>query len=381
MLKNFFIFLFLVSGLLTAPLANATSKDQVTEAQVKALKRSIGELAKTLGEVKGERKSVQNELRSTDKKIGVLAKEILLLDGQLKGAEVKLKKFEAQRKPLLHSLRSRAGELELQLQQQYKQGRQPRLQLLLNQRDPEQVSRMLRYYDQINKTFSRKLQLFRDDLQRLDQAEQDIRSAQIDIFDHRDQLKLHAASLEQTRKERKQVLAKLEQEFKAGSQQLKSMQANQARLEKVLNEIRVSVDKIALGGDDRAFKDLKGRLSWPNSGVLSRRFGNVRAGVKFDGILLSDRSGRSVKAVHHGRVVFSDWLRGYGLLLIIDHGGGYMSLYGQNETLLKDVGEWVSAKDAVATVGNSGGNNKPGLYFAVRYKGKPSNPLKWLARR
>lgn len=381
MLNSFLISVLLVLSLLNTSSVLAAAKEQATEAQIHALKKSIKQLSETLGEVKDEKASVQQELRRTDKKIGALAKDILVLDRQLKGAEAKLKKLEARRKPLLISLRSRAKELEAQLRQQYKTGNQPRLQLLLNQRDPEQLSRMLSYYDRINETLSLKLQLFRDDLAALDKAEQGIRSAQQDIFDRRDALKQRAISLEQVRKERRQVLAKLEQQLKAGSQQLKTMQGNQSRLERVLSEIRVSINKIALGGDARAFKELKGRLPWPNSGVLTRRFGQRSGGVTFDGILLADRSGRDVKAVHHGRVVFSDWLRGYGLLLIVDHGGGYMSLYGHNETLLRDVGEWVSAKDVVATIGNSGGHTKPGLYFAVRYKGQPSNPLKWLARR
>ncbi|MEH6577458.1 MAG: peptidoglycan DD-metalloendopeptidase family protein [Amphritea sp.] len=381
MLKQILIATTLTLTLLATQTVSAKTGGDATATQINALKKSIRELARTLGEVKGERKSVQAALRRTDKKIGDLSRDVLTLDKQLKGAEKKLAGLEARRKPLLASLKSRAKDLEQQLQQQYKLGQQPRLQLLLTQRDPEQVSRMLNYYDRVNETLTSKLQIFSEDLLALDQSEKDIRAAQQDIFDHRDQLKLRAISLKNVRKERRQVLANLEKELKAGSQKMKTLQANQARLEKVLAQIQRSIDKVSLGGNDRAFTELKGRLPWPNKGVLTRRFGATQGGGRFDGILIADRAGRPVKAVHHGRVVFSDWLRGYGLLTIIDHGGGYMSLYGHNESLLKDVGEWVSAQETVATVGKSGGSIKPGLYFAVRYKGKPSNPAKWLARR
>lgn len=367
--------------LLVSALPVRAAQEQATEKQISTLKKDIAELARTLGQIKGERKGIQQELRRTDRSIGELAKEILRLDKLLKGSEARLAELERQRKPLLRSLKTQAADLEQQLRQQYKAGQQPRLQLLLTQRDPEQVSRMLRYYDRINQTLTIQLQRFRDDLAKLDKAERDIKSAQQDIFDRRDLMRARAIDLESVRKERQAVLAQIEKELSSGSKQLKTMQADQKRLEALLTQIRSSIEKIAIGGDERSFRELKGRLPWPVKGKLRRSFGSVRDGIPYEGILVSGRSGNSVRSVHHGRVVFSDWLRGYGLLTIVDHGGGYMSLYGQNESLLKEVGEWVSSGEQIATVGSSGGNTKPGLYFAVRYKGRSSDPIKWLARR
>ncbi|GGK74372.1 murein hydrolase activator EnvC family protein [Amphritea balenae] len=371
----------LTIGLISPTATVIAAQEKATTGQINELKKNIRELAQTLGEIKGERKSVQKELRRTDKMIGELAGELLRLNSQLKGAEKRLSGLEKQRKPLLTSLQKQAVKLETQLRQQYKTGSQPRLQLLLTQRDPEQVSRMLSYYDRINQTLSLSLKSFRNDLAKLDQTEQDIRSSQQDIFDRRDLMRARSQDLEGVRQERKKVLVAIEGQLKSGSQQLKTMQANQKRLESLLTQIRTSIEKIAIGGDERSFRELKGRLVWPVKGKITRGFGNIRDGIGYEGILVAGRSGRSVKAVHHGRVVFSDWLRGYGLLTIVDHGGGYMSLYGHNETLLTDVGEWVSAGDQVATIGSSGGSTKPGLYFAIRYKGKASDPVKWLARR
>lgn len=367
--------------LLSLPLPLAAVQEKATEAEIVTLKKTITKLTKTLGSLEGERSSVQQELRRTDKNIGELAQEILRLNTQLKGAEARLRKLEQEKKPLLSGLKKQAAGLEQQLRQQYKTGNRPRLQLLLTQRDPEQVSRMLRYYDRINKTLSQRLESFRQGLILLDKAEQDIRAAQQDIFGRRDLLKARSNDLESVRQDRRVVLSKLEKKLTDGGQQLKSMQADQRRLEKLLAQIRESIEKIAIGGDERSFGELKGRLPWPTKGNISRRFGSNQDGMRYEGILVAQKSGQSVRAVHHGRVVFSDWLRGYGLLTIVDHGGGYMSLYGHNESLLRDVGEWVSAGDQLATVGSSGGSNLPGLYFAVRYKGNSTDPLKWLARR
>ncbi len=375
------IILALILSLFVPSFSLAAGEEAATAAQIKALQKSVRQLTATLSDTKGEKTSVQGELRNTDKKIGKLAKQIGILNKQLGGAETKLKKLQISRKPILASLRKQAKGLEVQLKQQYKTGKLPRLQLLLTQRDPEQVSRMLQYYDRINQTMTDKLQRFRDDLVKLDQAEQAIRSTQQTVFDRRDALQTSAAELKSSRGERKQVLAKLEKQLKAGSRKLKTLKADQKRLEKVLAQLQISINEVALGGNDRAFSELKGRLPWPVKGTLTRGFGSMREGVRFDGVILAAKQGRAIKAIHHGRVVFSDWLRGYGLLLIIDHGGGYMTMYGQADSLLKDVGEWVSAKETVATVGNSGGNSKPSLFFALRYKGKARNPKQWLVKR
>nr|WP_320136924.1 peptidoglycan DD-metalloendopeptidase family protein [uncultured Amphritea sp.] len=371
----------LMVALLSLTLPLFAAQEKATEAEIVSLKKTIAKLSKNLGSLKGEHASVQREVRRTDQSIGELTREIRRLNQQLKNAETQLRTLEQEKKPLLTSLQQQAVGLEQQLRQQYKTGHQPRLQLLLTQRDPEQVSRMLRYYDRINQTLTERLESFRTGLVRLEEAEEAIRGAQQGIFDRRDLLKARSVDLESVRQERRVVLNQLAAKLSSDSQKLKTMQADQQRLEKLLAQIRESIEKIAIGSDEKAFRDLKGRLPWPAKGKIVQRFGSTRDSIRYEGILLAGKTGQPVRAVHHGRVVFSDWLRGYGLLIIVDHGAGYMSLYGHNESLLSDVGEWVSAGDQLATVGSSGGSGVSGLYFAVRYKGNSADPLKWLARR
>ncbi len=158
------------------------------------------------------------------------------------------------------------------------------------------------------------------------------------------------------------------------------MKADQERLQGIIEQLQQSLEKADLDWQNTAFRSLKGKLQWPVSGRLAAGYGSRNAqGMKSEGIVISAPAGRPVAAVHHGRVVFSDWLRGFGLLIIIDHGSGYMSLYGHNQTLLKEVGDWVAAQEPIATVGDSGGLSDAGLYFAIRYKGRPYNPQPWLS--
>ena len=132
----------------------------------------------------------------------------------------------------------------------------------------------------------------------------------------------------------------------------------------------------------QAFKDAKGKMPWPVPGRASARFGNSRnqGKMRWQGVLIPGKAGTPVNAIHHGRVVYADWLRGMGLLLIIDHGDGYMSLYAHNQTLLREVGEWVTADTAISTMGNTGGLDRPALYFEIRHKAKPTDPAKWCRR-
>ena len=141
---------------------------------------------------------------------------------------------------------------------------------------------------------------------------------------------------------------------------------------------------IPLGpSDSRPFKQQKGKLPWPASGAFLASYGEPRkqGGLKWNGVLISSKHGTPVRAISHGRIAFADWLQGFGFITIIDHGEGYMSLYGHNETLVKQAGDWVNAGEVIATSGDSGGQPMPGVYFEIRSRGKPVNPGNWCSRK
>ncbi len=189
--------------------------------------------------------------------------------------------------------------------------------------------------------------------------------------------KAQLADLEEARQHRSVVLASLEAESHTRTESLERLRSQQAGLEKLLNELRRALEKFPVDTND-AFARLRGKLAWPVSGRVVARFGETRAGgVKWDGVLVATERGTPVRAVSRGRVIYADWLPGLGLLTIIDHGNGYMSLYGHNERLYKTVGEQVAAGDAIASAGDSGGTQRPELYFEIRKGGRPIDPRPW----
>lgn len=358
--------------------AVAEDKQALTEKQLKRLTGNISSLQKSMRKQEGESRELSTELRKSEVEIGRLAKQIKTLDKQLKGLDNRADKLEQKRDKLRWELATRAKIIEKQIGQQYQMGQQARLQLLLTQRDPETLDRTIRYFDFVNDALKKDMSAFREKLADLSGTEEQLSDTEKAIVKKRDLLRAEVATLQKSRKQRKTTLAKLNKELSTDAKKLKQLKLDQARLQAVLKEIEKSLNFENLVKEDKSFRELKGKLPWPLKGRVSQNFGTVRNNIRYDGIWIKASESTAVKAIHHGRVVFSDWLRGYGLVLIVDHGSGYMSLYGYNQSLLLDTGDWVSAGDTIATVGNSGGRSDNGLYFAVRYKGKASNPRRWL---
>lgn len=373
------ILLLLILPLL-AGLASAADK-QATETQLKQLKRDIGSLQHNISQQQGKRSSLQQALRNSEAQIGQVGGRIDTLDKQLASLGDNANALEAKRDRLRQSLASHSDRLERQLRMEYRLGREPRLQLLLNQRDPESTERMLHYFDVINAELASRMGVYQQQLADLADTEAKLDKNRQALKASRDELSAQREKLDQARRTRAATLAKLNQSIDSDKSRLAGLRADSKRLEGVLAEIDKAIRAAKLARQSESLPKLKGKLNWPVEGRLLRSFGSTDSGIRYDGMLIAAPMGREVRAVHRGRVVFSDWLRGYGLLLIIDHGGGYLSLYGHNQRLLKKPGDWVEDGEAVATVGNSGGYSEPSLYFAVRHNGKPTDPARWLAHR
>jgi septal ring factor EnvC (AmiA/AmiB activator) len=376
MLRTLSVFLCLL--LVYPSLVEADEKQALTEKQLKALTSNIASLKKTMQKQEGDSRQLSASLRKSEVAIGRLAKQIKALDSQLKGLDSRAETLEDKRDQLRKELSSRAKIIEKQIGQQYQMGQQARLQLLLTQRDPETLDRTIRYYDFVNDALKKDMLAFKEKLADLSGTEEQLSETEKSIVSKRNELQAEVKALKASRTQRKATLAKLNKALSNDSKKLKQLKLDQARLQAVLKEIEKSLNFATLVTEGKSFNELKGKLPWPLKGRVSQNFGTVQNNIRYDGIWIKAAESTQVKAVHHGRVVFSDWLRGYGLVLIVDHGSGYMSLYGYNQSLLMDTGDWVSAGDTIATVGNSGGQNDDGLYFAVRYKGKASNPKRWL---
>ncbi|AYC34666.1 peptidase M23 [Pseudomonas cavernae] len=392
-----------------------------TQQQLEAARKDINELKKLLNQVEQEKSGVQKQLRHTETEMGDLEKQVKSLQDELKDSETELQRLDDEKKKLDSARHEQQRLIGIQARAAYQAGNQEPLRLLLNQQQPAQFSRTLTYYEYLGQARVDQLNTFNETLRQLANVEQDIATQQSRLNEQKSALDGRREQLAQVRKERQLALAQLNQQSSERSRKLKAREQNQAELGRVLKTIEETLARqereakaAAEAARQRAlaeqrlaasqppskakpaaagplvsssganyggpFGQARGKLPWPVSGRLVARYGAPRGGdarSTWDGVLIGASAGSQVRAVHGGRVVFADWLRGAGLLVILDHGNGYLSLYGHNQSLLKDAGDIVKAGEPIATVGTSGGQDAPALYFAIRQQGRPSDPAQW----
>ncbi|MFT4822702.1 MAG: septal ring factor EnvC (AmiA/AmiB activator) [Halioglobus sp.] len=267
-----------------------------------------------------------------------------------------------------------------ELKSAYQMGRQGSVKVLLNQQDPDTVARMMAYHRYILEARSEAITAYRKTLEEIAAIEPKISSLTQQLTGTARTLAKQSEKLNIAQRRRAGALADLAKSIQSKGGRLKQLDVDRTELENLLNAIEETVVNLEVPDNYKAFSAAKGKMPWPVSGKEpSNRYGKYRieGKMRWQGVSIPARQGTSVTSIHHGRVVFADWLRGSGLLLIIDHGDGYMSLYAHNQTLLKDVGEWVTAGTPVSTVGSSGGQDSAALYFEIRHNGKPTNPGSW----
>jgi len=360
------------------------SGDTRRERAERELRQLLGEIAAVQDEISRSRQQhrrEQDQLRRIDLSIQDANLEIRALDRERGVHENRLAELEEQRRAYLDSLDQRLAQLAEQVRSLYRAGRQSRTRLVLNQDEPSRISRMLAYYEYVNRAQVRDISGLREALTRLDvmQASIDgelerlrkLKQAQQEIL----------AQLQQQRAERDQLLTRIAALIADGESELAEMEANRRDLETLLERLSDVLADIPEELDGQTpLAQLKGRLPMPILGPVRHAFGQGRgAGLDWQGWLIAADAGAEVRAVAYGRVAFADWLRGYGLLLIIDHGDGYMTLYGHNQSLLRDAGEWVDAEETISVVGDGMGDSQ-GVYFEIRRNGKALDPAAWLAR-
>jgi septal ring factor EnvC (AmiA/AmiB activator) len=348
------------------------------QAKLQELQATIAQLKTELAKVKSDRDALQNDLQTSEVDISDLVKKIERLKGDLSQQKKQLAQLNSQRTELRQQRKSQQQAIAEQVNAAYRLGRQSELKLVLNQQQPDQVARMLKYYDYFIDARAERIETYLDTIAELNRVEPAIEAKAAELNRNRKTLEQRFDQLSQRQAERERTLKRLNSAIASKDQQLKQKAEDRQRLEQLLSEVTQALANLALPGDSQPFAQKRGKLAWPTQGKMLQRYGSNRAGkLRWEGVLIGAPSGREVKAVHHGRVVFADYLRGHGLLIIVDHGNGYMSLYAHNQSLLKETGDWVSANEVVAQVGNSGGQSQAALYFEIRHQGKPLNPAQW----
>ena len=376
----------LLLGLLVSSLAlaaNPSTQEEVSEVQLKELRRDINKLQGWLKEARGEHSLLENSLRDTEVQIGQLVTRIADNSREASELEQRLSRLRNEQRSLQTQLDQQAGYLRQQIRSAYSMGRQEYLKVLLNQQKPDRVARLLRYYDFINKKRTEQIEQYLATARQLNVVQSEIITRSKTLEQVRYSLQNRRSELLVEQKKRQQVVKQLSQEIAGRGDELKTLEADQKRLEKLLAAVTEAIVKLPPPRDASPFPQMRGKLPWPIKGRVLSAYGSKQYNnrITSHGMLIQAKEGDAVRSVHGGRVVFADWLRGFGFMLIIDHGEGYMSLYGYNQTLSKQPGDWVHGGEIVATAGSTGGQQSNGLYFEIRSGGKPLDPIGWIARR
>jgi septal ring factor EnvC (AmiA/AmiB activator) len=270
--------------------------------------------------------------------------------------------------------------LEKQVRAAYTSGSQERIKLLLNQHDPATLGRQLAYYRYFSEFRGRNIDAVSGHIAELQSLRAEVAREDDRLAGLARARYVELSELSNAQESRQQLLVSLKSRIAEEGSEIQRLAAQEQDLSRLIAELGSILADYPIRSEE-PFSELKGRLTWPVAGGLQHDFGQPRAGgLKWNGVVLTAPRGREVRAVYHGRIVFSDWLSGLGLLVIVDHGEGFMTLYGYNETLAKSTGDWVAPGDVIATVGDSGGQSQAGLYFEIRQGTTPVNPRRWITR-
>jgi septal ring factor EnvC (AmiA/AmiB activator) len=367
----------LLGTTLVGPSASGAQDAKETEAQLKALKSEIEKVSSQVRDDKAAKDRLARELRSAEMSVSEVRRSLDdLREQRAENARKRTALAEDQRKRQADLARERDS-LAGQLRAAYLIGSEEPLKLLLNQKDPSRAGRMFAYYSYFGRARAEAIARINASLADLHRLDQDIAAADERLAGIEAERKTELERLDSARAERGRVLANLQAEAKERAQSLERMKREQGALEKLLRELKRALQRFP-PDNNTEFGRLRGKLAWPVEGRIVARFGETRGGsVKWDGVLLSVERGAAVRAVYSGRVVYADWLPGLGLLIIVDHGDGYLSLYGHNDRLYKAAGEHVASGEAIAAAGDSGGRSRPELYFEIRKSGRPIDPAPW----
>ena len=375
-------FLLLTTALLFG-VSSALAQEQVTPGQIKALKEEIADIDEWLGEAEEDRSSLQRQLADLEKQIGRLTRERRELRKQASEQQKRLAELNQQETKLVRTLDSQRESLKKQIRAAWMEGDAPAVKVLLNEIDPDKIARTMTYYEYLSRDTVKRLEAFSANLQQLKTTRQEVQAGQLRLAKFEKDLADRQQKLAASKNQRQQTLASLKADIKNRLNEREQLEADRQRLEKLLREVEQAIAKIPSPNESAPFRSLQNKLPWPAAGKVASAFGDSYAGGKLshNGMLINTSEESEVKAVHYGRVVFANWLRGFGLITILDHGDGYMTLYGHSSSLFTSPGDWIAAGEAIGLSGRTGGTEQPAVYFEVRHKGKPLNPARWLGTR
>jgi septal ring factor EnvC (AmiA/AmiB activator) len=288
--------------------------------------------------------------------------------------------LQTERSTVEQDLATEREALAGELRAAYTIGRDEELKLLLNQQNPARLGRMLAYYGYFGRARATRIASIDTQLAKLLELDAQLAAEDEQLAQLEEEARVQLEAVQRGRQDRAAVVKELDQELTSRRAKLARLKREESTLENLLTDLRRVMREFPVNSEE-PFEKLKGKLAWPVLGRLVADFGQPRStGLKWNGVLLATDRGSQVRALYFGRVIYADWLPGMGLLTILEHSGGYLSLYGHNQQLFKAVGDWVSPGDVIAAAGDSGGRSRPELYFEIRKGSTPLNPHQWIRK-
>jgi len=348
-------------------------------ARLQEIQRQISRLRDHVARTEGRTGQLVTGLAELEISIGALSRQERSLGKKLNELETRRDELTARQKRLQGALTTQRRALGKQVRAHYASGREAYLKMLLNLESPSDLGRYHVYHGYLNRARLDRIEVVTRTLDEMSRVESSLTENAASLTRSRENLNAERARLRAAQDSRRTTLSALKAEIGQGNRALAVLKAEREGLQALLEKLRMAmVDIPDPPGGDQPFRKQKGKMPWPAAGRIVK---GGAGGISGQGVLIRAREDEAVRAIARGRVVFADWIRGYGLLLIIDHGGGFMSLYGYNRSLYKSPGDWVEAGDLVARVGTSAGRSTPGLYFGIRHDGKPVDPALWCTKR
>ncbi|MEE4184954.1 MAG: peptidoglycan DD-metalloendopeptidase family protein [Gammaproteobacteria bacterium] len=371
--------LLLVAAVLAAACPAAAGGRASTAGELETVRARIAELLDEFEAATSRRGAAERELRTIEKNEQRVRRDLQAARNQVAAARTRQAELRAQEQRQQATLQAARAELGRALRLAYINGPEERLRLALSEQDAALLGRHLIYAGYVARQRSADIRGFQAQVAELQRTQEQLTIEVAGLAELEARAAARLAEVAAVRGQRAELLAAISADLATRDTEIARLRAEEEELARLLESLRSRLPaRVAEGSEP--FAGQAASLSWPAAGPLLKRFGDPRAdgSLKWTGVLVGAPAGAEVRAVYHGRVVFADWLSGMGLLTIVEHDGGYMSLYGHNQDLLKTVGEWVSPGEPIAHVGDSGGQANAGLYFEIRKDGEPVNPQRWI---
>jgi septal ring factor EnvC (AmiA/AmiB activator) len=362
--------------------AQDSEMTQIKERELEQVREKISDLKSSMDRQAAERDRISGDLQAAEVLIAEQRNHLKDLERQRDFSEKKKAELEEKLANRRAELNAETEQLAAQVVAAYTSGEQERIKLLLNQHDPATLGRVLTYYRYMSEFRGNNIETVNGHIAELADLQEQAAREEARLAGLARARTAELTELNAAQENRQALLVALKSRIAEEGSEIERLAAEEQDLARLIAELTSILSDYPITSEE-PFSKYKGRLTWPVAGNLLHDFGQPRSSssVKWNGVVLAAPRGREVRSIYHGRVVFADWLAGMGLLVIVDHGEGFMSLYGYNETTLKSAGDWVAPGDVIATVGDSGGQQQTGLYFEVRQGTRPLNPRTWVVRQ